>query len=632
MQAEYATDTPAKMYNGTLRVVRRGAGTDENKGDYEDALTITKAEAGGVWDNYDVTPVAGDFHITGGKLYITALKQSKNYGEADPDWTAVEEKEGAVNPNYRVDGISAPDVVTGVTLSCTHDEAVGTYTINIAATGVPTGYEDVVYIPATFKINKRPLAVVANVQTLKIGDTADDLDQNAYAITTTAATEGLIEGDLASEVFSLTTANPLNVAGKFAGAITKVDGTKAGNYEIAFTAGTLIVIDPASTVVLNRPAKAAYTADPTLDNAAAVIAAAAGATYTAAEAGTANTFLTGAWAYGTVKTAGTPAVNYTEGSANTYNAANVDGCVPTGFVPSTTSDPTLATISVIVVTAADGVALTENEAYMYNSTIGGAKTTADIETPAVADVLYTDDEVNEHNATLPGAVAAGDTKKMAVTFGDFNMIAEKWYPIVLPFATTVKEISETFGYAIVNILKEDNTNAKKIAFKLHMGAIPANTPFVVKIYEDMNMNGAVFGDPLNIANTGKTIVNSAAPEVADASGVKFIGSYSAKTDGFKANEAFFSVSAEKNDYYWGPSSAYMAPLAAYFQIPEGAAARVIEFEEADGTTTAINFATFSNDVEKMNAEGWYTIGGQKLNGAPTQKGLYINNGKKVIIK
>ena len=29
---------------------------------------------------------------------------------------------------------------------------------------------------------------------------------------------------------------------------------------------------------------------------------------------------------------------------------------------------------------------------------------------------------------------------------------------------------------------------------------------------------------------------------------------------------------------------------------------------------------------------WYTIGGVKLNGRPTEKGVYIIDGKKVIIK
>ena len=688
------TSDKATTGNGQLKVVRTGKGTDENKGKYTGALTLKRNESAAIWDNYDVTLEAGDFEITGGKLYITALKQSKNYGEADPSWTAVEEKKGAVNPNYRVDGISDPDVVTGVTLTCTHEEAVGTYTINIAATGVPTGYEEIVYVPATFKINKRPLAVTAKVQTLKIGDTPANLDQNAYTITTTAANEGLIAGDNASDIFSLTTANPLDAAGKFAKAIVKgagADLAKAANYEITFEAGNLIVIDPTSTLVLNRPAKAAYKVDPTLDDAAEVIAAAAGSKYDAAGAAAVNTYLPGAWAYGTVKTSGSPATYYAD--ADEYNAANAltDDDFAALSDAEKTKTPAVLYADADEYNAAKGTELTDEQfaalsdaektktlavlyadADEYNaanaltdddfaalSDAEKTKTAAVLyadasdyntdhaltdddfaalsddektKTAATPDILYTDAEVNAHNAELAGAVKAGDTKKMAVTFGDFAMKAEKWYPIVLPFATSVKEVSEAFGYAIVNILKKDNTDASKIAFKLHMGNIPANEPFVVKIYEDMNMNGAVFGDPTHLANTGKSIVNSDAPEVADASGVKFIGSYSAKTDGFEANEAFFSVSAEKNDYYWGSdkNKTYMAPLSAYFQIPAGSPARTIVFEEPDGTVTAIEAVTTVND-SKIN-EGMYNLNGVKLNSVPTQKGIYILNGKKVVIK
>ena len=576
---------------------------------------MTYNENGSVWNNYDVTVQPGDFHITGGKLYITALKQSKNYGEADPSWTAVEEKAGNQNANYRVDGISAPDVVTGVTLTCTHEEAVGTYTINIAATGVPAGYEEIVFVPATFQIKQRPIAIVANVQTLKIGDTPSNLDQNAYEITSTAANEGLIAGDKASDVFSLTTANPLTAAGSFAGAITKVDGAKAANYNITFTAGKLIVIDPASTIALNRPAKAAYTADPTLDNAASVIATAAGQTYSAAEAAAANSMLDGAKSYGDIKT---PAVLYTEAEANIHNAT-LDNAIAAGTELDATQ--AAAVNAELGTTYNVGDEITGSDANAYNATLPLAVSEGDEKVPAV---LYTPDEVDAYNAALDGAIAEGDPKQKTVTFGDFTMIAEKWYPIVLPFATSVREVSNNFGYAIVNMLKADNTDNTKIAFKLHMGDIPANTPFVVKVYENINMNEVSF--------VNKTIVNSAAPETTDASGVKFIGSYSAKTDGFKANEAFFSVSADKNDYYWGSATntTYMAPLAAYFQIPAGSPARTIEFQDADGTVTAIE--AVAADFNGKNAEGWYTIGGVKLQAAPTQKGVYIKDGKKFVIK
>ena len=41
------------------------------------------------------------------------------------------------------------------------------------------------------------------------------------------------------------------------------------------------------------------------------------------------------------------------------------------------------------------------------------------------------------------------------------------------------------------------------------------------------------------------------------------------------------------------------------------------------------------NMETMKAyavDGWYTLNGVKLQGAPTEKGIYINNGKKVVVK
>ena len=113
--------------------------------------------------------------------------------------------------------------------------------------------------------------------------------------------------------------------------------------------------------------------------------------------------------------------------------------------------------------------------------------------------------------------------------------------------------------------------------------------------------------------------------------MKFIGSYSAKTDGFKSNEAFFSVSASKNDYYWGNTGVnktYMAPLGAYFQIPDGSPARTIVFEEADGSTTAID-AISAAKVANSN-DAIYNLAGQKV--GADYKGIVIKNGKRFVQK
>ncbi len=49
---------------------------------------------------------------------------------------------------------------------------------------------------------------------------------------------------------------------------------------------------------------------------------------------------------------------------------------------------------------------------------------------------------------------------------------------------------------------------------------------------------------------------------------------------------------------------------------------------SDSYTTAIEQPT----IESAETGTWYTLDGKKLAGKPTQKGLYICNGRKIVIK
>lgn len=42
--------------------------------------------------------------------------------------------------------------------------------------------------------------------------------------------------------------------------------------------------------------------------------------------------------------------------------------------------------------------------------------------------------------------------------------------------------------------------------------------------------------------------------------------------------------------------------------------------------------SIDSGIGMMDDKGWYTLDGRKLSGKPTVKGIYIKNGKKVIIK
>ena len=63
------------------------------------------------------------------------------------------------------------------------------------------------------------------------------------------------------------------------------------------------------------------------------------------------------------------------------------------------------------------------------------------------------------------------------------------------------------------------------------------------------------------------------------------------------------------------------------QLPETIKVRMVS---ANGDVTAIG--TLHTQTGEVVMDGWYTLDGTRLNGQPTRKGIYVNNGKKVIIK
>ena len=164
-----------------------------------------------------------------------------------------------------------------------------------------------------------------------------------------------------------------------------------------------------------------------------------------------------------------------------------------------------------------------------------------------------------------------------------------------------------------------------------MGNIEANTPFIVKVYEDQNMADATF-ESVKIV---KAYDANKEVKVNEGSDVDFVGTYLGRIDGFRSNMYYFSTAADKNEYYKGndTNTTYLRPLGAYFVDNAANAAnmlREILIEEPNGSTTAISAITV--DGAFVEADGWYTTNGVKLQGVPTEKGVYIRNGKKIVIK
>ena len=78
-----------------------------------------------------------------------------------------------------------------------------------------------------------------------------------------------------------------------------------------------------------------------------------------------------------------------------------------------------------------------------------------------------------------------------------------------------------------------------------------------------------------------------------------------------------------------PSNARGERRAATESVPQKLRVRLLDFE---GITTSVNEEISIGNGAHAIATGWYTLDGRKLAGEPTQRGIYINNGKKVVVR
>ena len=235
----------------------------------------------------------------------------------------------------------------------------------------------------------------------------------------------------------------------------------------------------------------------------------------------------------------------------------------------------------------------------------------------------------------------------AVTFKRANLTGGFWNAMVLPFETTVREVSNALGYAVVDML-ETSTDGDA-HFKIAFGTIPANTPFMVKTDADVVFDGvAQVGNPgdanyvapqAQVKFTKKTIETTnivddfhGSQALFDDGHNKFYGIYTPYT--LAANNTtermLGRATAAEKDNSWQIFQGYAVKNTRGILILEKNLSARIFIEEPDGSTTVIN--SIDADGVAMPAEGWYTLNGVKLQSMPTEKGIYINNGKKVVIK
>lgn len=79
----------------------------------------------------------------------------------------------------------------------------------------------------------------------------------------------------------------------------------------------------------------------------------------------------------------------------------------------------------------------------------------------------------------------------------------------------------------------------------------------------------------------------------------------------------------------GAKAAASSSMATMQELPQTITVRLVD---ANGETTGIGEIDTKTGEVSFDSEAWYTLDGVRLSGKPSKSGLYINNGRKVIIK
>lgn len=80
---------------------------------------------------------------------------------------------------------------------------------------------------------------------------------------------------------------------------------------------------------------------------------------------------------------------------------------------------------------------------------------------------------------------------------------------------------------------------------------------------------------------------------------------------------------------YAPARRMTRGAAATEELPQSITVKLVS---ASGETTAIGTLDTKTGELSFDSEAWYTLDGVRLSGKPSTKGIYINNGKKVVIK
>lgn len=199
----------------------------------------------------------------------------------------------------------------------------------------------------------------------------------------------------------------------------------------------------------------------------------------------------------------------------------------------------------------------------------------------------------------------------------------KWNTLCLPFSLTADQIAAS-PLADCTLMSLDGAESNLTNGTLTLNfttaeSITAGTPYIIKWAEGDNIVAPAFSS----VTISKTMYNVATSD----SKVTFKGSYDAQSFDAENKNILFLGGDDK--LYYPQNGASIGACRAYFEVADGLSVKAFKLN-IGGDETSIENVQWS--MGNGQSESLYDLNGRKLQGKPSQKGIYIKDGKKVVVK
>ena len=215
-----------------------------------------------------------------------------------------------------------------------------------------------------------------------------------------------------------------------------------------------------------------------------------------------------------------------------------------------------------------------------------------------------------------------------------SLSGDSWASMVVPFDMTASQVKETFGEdVVIGNLNPYFNEPDKVYFETETGAVKANVPFLIK--------GVTKTPPYLIMGITSSPVEI---PMLSTSNFDYIGTFLNKgLTPFTTSDYFFMANSDKLKQVASDGMKMTVKgYRAWFHSNTGAQHSIsVSFSDhqfPDEEPLAEDFGNQDvtsvlslEDASRLSGD-WYNLLGQKMTSHPMRRGVYIVNGRRVIIK